>query len=597
MSGRDKTYNLTKNGFSAIFNFKNVGAGANVVGFWVEVKEGADYQAEIGDNLASTPAEIAAQIDAVVTNSGTVKTPESNDVQETSSDESIIPLPQEIGAPVPDPRDQDKFYLDEDEQEVYLKQRDAKFQQFVIEKLGFEEDESTSSPGYRQALIDDDKLEFAKSAFIVNNEVIAYGGQITWGDYSASAFNGALFDSAAVEPNTLCAQIGKDGEIIARVRIELNGMVTFYRGATGIDVLATSEPSVTDIDKTVKDILGYIEPVMPHLANQLPEQSTPISPLDEFENSGGEAWQVTQAKWVEIMSGHFAFLGQEPNVSDFKEFHKSMVKQAIDAGKDIPADVLVDYPWMKMETDDEKQERLKKIEQNLSNVIDIASGKATDEEVARVMPLIKTFIGKSQLSVIKSALKGEEGQHFKDKLVEIANVIKTMPSSYETDGQGDNAVAYLHYFKGSMDWYITEKDKGAPDDKKEGVKPQSQAFGLADLGYGGELGYISIPEITSSDVELDLYWTPKTLSEISGNDSNDEQGESDMAVNDDKKSQFERELDELMTETDIQKYGQHLDDIAAQIEEAGLMDELDAKLNEAADVLTRLLSEAEKMAA
>ena len=43
---------------------------------------------------------------------------------------------------------------------------------------------------------------------------------------------------------------------------------------------------------------------------------------------------------------------------------------------------------------------------------------------------------------------------------------------------------------------------------------QRQAFGLANLGYGGELGYISIDEITRAGAELDLYWTPKALQKV-----------------------------------------------------------------------------------
>lgn len=65
-------YDVSKNGYIAHFNFKNVGAGANVVGYWVEIKDGDDFQAEISDNLTGTPEDVAAQIDAVVTNSGTV---------------------------------------------------------------------------------------------------------------------------------------------------------------------------------------------------------------------------------------------------------------------------------------------------------------------------------------------------------------------------------------------------------------------------------------------------------------------------------------------------------------------------------------------
>lgn len=45
-------------------------------------------------------------------------------------------------------------------------------------------------------------------------------------------------------------------------------------------------------------------------------------------------------------------------------------------------------------------------------------------------------------------------------------------------------------------------------------RAQLQAFGLADLGYGGELGYISIVELLECGAELDLHWTPQTLAEV-----------------------------------------------------------------------------------
>jgi hypothetical protein len=88
-----------------------------------------------------------------------------------------------------------------------------------------------------------------------------------------------------------------------------------------------------------------------------------------------------------------------------------------------------------------------------------------------------------------------------------------MPKSYETDGQGDKAIAHLHYFAGGSDFYITEKDKG--DGRDEVPGQQHQAFGLSDVfGDGGELGYVSIAELIQHKVELDLYWTPRTLAEI-----------------------------------------------------------------------------------
>ena len=147
--------------------------------------------------------------------------------------------------------------------------------------------------------------------------------------------------------------------------------------------------------------------------------------------------------------------------------------------------------------------------------------QATIEDVNKVMPLLKQFIGKSQLSAIGMGIRGEEGQFFKDKLIEIANVIQTMPKTWETDGQGDRAIAYLHYFKGAGDWHITEKDM---EDE------QLQAFGLANIGYGGELGYISIQELIRLGVELDLYWSPKTIGAIKGKDDGPEPEKEDESL-------------------------------------------------------------------
>ncbi len=137
-------------------------------------------------------------------------------------------------------------------------------------------------------------------------------------------------------------------------------------------------------------------------------------------------------------------------------------------------------------------------------------GPATMDDVNNVMPLLQHFIGASQLAAMGDGVRGEEGQFFKDKFIEIARTIDAMPKTYGQDGKGDDAMVYLHYFKGGSDWYITEKDQETE---------QAQAFGYAILNgdkQNAELGYISIEELTKLGVELDLYWSPKTLGEIKG---------------------------------------------------------------------------------
>ena len=131
-------------------------------------------------------------------------------------------------------------------------------------------------------------------------------------------------------------------------------------------------------------------------------------------------------------------------------------------------------------------------------------------DVIEAVHTVKTFVGDNQLEAMGDGVRGEEGEFFKTLFVKLAETITNMPVTYKTDGQGNDAIVHLHYFRGNMNWYITEKDMGDGDGDE-----QIQAFGLADLGMGyPELGYISIEELVSNGVELDLYWTPKTLAEV-----------------------------------------------------------------------------------
>jgi len=115
------------------------------------------------------------------------------------------------------------------------------------------------------------------------------------------------------------------------------------------------------------------------------------------------------------------------------------------------------------------------------------------------------FISPLQWSALASGCQGEERNFFLEKIAEYSDRVVNMSKVYDQDGKGDNAIVHLHYFYGSCDWYITERDF---EDE------QHQAFGYADLGYGGELGYISIEELKQNNIEMDLHWTPKTLGEV-----------------------------------------------------------------------------------
>ena len=124
---------------------------------------------------------------------------------------------------------------------------------------------------------------------------------------------------------------------------------------------------------------------------------------------------------------------------------------------------------------------------------------------------LATLTGPQQRSCILSLMRGEEGGHYENALARVSQVWDAMPNTYETDNQGGEALAQLHFFTGGCDWWIVEKDS---DPDGEG---QVQAFGLADLGMGcRELGYISIPEILECGAELDLHFHPVSIGELQG---------------------------------------------------------------------------------
>lgn len=132
-----------------------------------------------------------------------------------------------------------------------------------------------------------------------------------------------------------------------------------------------------------------------------------------------------------------------------------------------------------------------------------------EAQVNAAMKTVRPFLSKEQFEVMSDACWGEEKEFFQQTFIELAQLIDTMPETYEQDVKGDRAIAYLHYFSGANDWYITEKDI------EGGV---TQAFGYAVVNgvqypYS-KFCYVSITEITRCGTDLDLHFTPCPLAEI-----------------------------------------------------------------------------------
>ncbi|MFT7880451.1 MAG: DUF2958 domain-containing protein [Sulfurimonas sp.] len=194
-----------------------------------------------------------------------------------------------------------------------------------------------------------------------------------------------------------------------------------------------------------------------------------------------------------------------------------------------------------------------------------------NSEQLEKLKVIKGFIGGSQYSILEDAVNSEDNE-FEEVINRLHQTITTMPKTYEQDGKGDKAVAYLHYFNSDSDWYITEKDM---EDE------QLQAFGLVSL-HGGEpeLGYISIEELKSLNIELDFHWDNKTIGEIKGHDVKERLREEEASV---QTPSFD------IKATTSEEFEQKLDELAEQLEKEGIIYQYEEELNKLADQLTELM--------
>lgn len=151
----------------------------------------------------------------------------------------------------------------------------------------------------------------------------------------------------------------------------------------------------------------------------------------------------------------------------------------------------------------------------------VAASPLSPAQLLNDWNVVTWFVPHQQKRVMAELMRRPDYQSepvFDEPIQRLRRTIDAMPRTGQTDGQGDEAVAHLHYFGPDCDWWITELDVGSPDDGP-GFH-QHQAFGLARI-WEVELGYISLNELTTvvtgdpfKTVELDLYWQPKTLAQI-----------------------------------------------------------------------------------
>lgn len=128
---------------------------------------------------------------------------------------------------------------------------------------------------------------------------------------------------------------------------------------------------------------------------------------------------------------------------------------------------------------------------------------------------LENFMPMAQRITLSSCLCGEECLDFANKIINVAKQVRATPVTYGQEGKGDQAIVHLHYFGAAGEAWITERDKGEGEGQ-DGLGVQHQAFGKISMhGNEAEYCYISIDVLLRHGFELDLYWTPKTIAELS----------------------------------------------------------------------------------
>lgn len=132
------------------------------------------------------------------------------------------------------------------------------------------------------------------------------------------------------------------------------------------------------------------------------------------------------------------------------------------------------------------------------------------EQYNQKLDLLKSWVSEAQFAVLESYAESDELDGHLETVSRVYDQIKSLPKLAETDGQGRNAMAILHYFMAGSDWYFTEAD-----DRNDG-------FGYASInGQDLESGYLSASEITGNGAELDLNFTEVKIAELDRSNNDD----------------------------------------------------------------------------
>ena len=195
-------------------------------------------------------------------------------------------------------------------------------------------------------VIDDEDSEFfgKRVEFAYANEVLELAAQkhgcvIVWGDFNASLTSGSLFDSAT--HFGVSAQIGKDGQVIARAEISEMGAVTLYRGAAGDQVALKESENRTQVEDAIKQLVEAMPAPMPEPA-PLPEPE-PEPAVEDPSATAPADNDVTRMYALKKLVPKGSILSDDPDATakltaklNFLDAESAMMKKAnrlVRAGK------------------------------------------------------------------------------------------------------------------------------------------------------------------------------------------------------------------------------------------------------------------------
>ncbi len=120
--------------------------------------------------------------------------------------------------------------------------------------------------------------------------------------------------------------------------------------------------------------------------------------------------------------------------------------------------------------------------------------------------ILASYMGWPQWSSLQTLMHGgEESAFFQEIATNLSRCIAEMP---EAGSQDEAETVFLHYFLGSSDVWVLEKDAAAGVER---VFAFSLLNGDARMA---ELGYVDLSQLILTGFELDFYFSPKPLAEV-----------------------------------------------------------------------------------